>query len=138
MEKTIGTWNEAEARTITRCPSYYAADWETLETRPGQYPARVEFIGGFDCPMPYWLLTSIEADRVGGALYNGICGNNFSSQSLPCEPVAYNVQMYSYEIPALVRSGKLTLAAGFEWLTEPHAWKHPAAPKTWDDVKAMV
>lgn len=135
----IGTWHEPEAREFSRCPSYYAADTETLRVEPGDYQARVTFEGGYNVPMPYWLLVGIECTRVSGRLYSGFGGVNFGSTELKAgELVRYCSQMYSYQIPELVKSGKLTLDPKFEWLmTSPGAWQHPDAPKTWADVAAL-
>lgn len=138
----IGTWHETGERQITRCPSYYAADTETLALKPGDYDARLSFEGGYTIPMPYWLLIGIDAERVEGRLYSGFGGCNFSSTDLPKgERVTYTVQKYSYQIADAVNAGRLTLAPGFEWLmggaSDP-VWKHQDAPKTWDEVRRLA
>lgn len=115
----IGTWHEKAERTISRCPSYYAADTETLRTHVGDYPARISLQGGYAIPMPYWLLVSIEATRVEGRLYSGFGGVNFASTDLPAgEVVTYGVQAYRHSIPELVAAGTLTLAPAFEFLNQ--------------------
>lgn len=138
-EVVIGQWHERESREVSHSPSYYAADWETLKTRTGDYPARVTFETGYTIPMPYWLLVKIDADRTGGRLYSGFGGNNFASRELPHEPAHLPVQAYAYEIHKLVAAGRLTLRPEYAWLAaegdEP-AWHHPDAPKTWDAIVA--
>jgi hypothetical protein len=135
----IGTWHEREARELTRCPSYYAADHETVVTKPGDYPVRVTFEGGYLVPMPYWLVGAIPAVRKSGALYSGFGGNNFASTKLPAgEEVSWSIQSYVYEISKFVEDGRLTLKPGFEWLLEKVAFNHPNAPKSWDAVRALT
>jgi len=135
----VGTWHEREARDITHCPSYYAADSETLRTVPGEYPVRLTFEGGYLVPMPYWLLIGINTTRVDGRLYSGFGGLNVSSTELPKgEAVRHTIQTYAYNVANLVARGDLTLAPGFEWLLEERAqWEAAGAPKTWDDVGAL-
>lgn len=134
----IGTWIEKESREINRCPSYYAADHETLKTVAGEYPAELEFVGGYTVPMPYWLLVGIPADRIDGRLYSGFAGVNFASTELPKKRVTYHLQSYHYQIPELVEQGWLKLDPAFEWLLVKHyAWQEPGAPKDWDAVIAI-
>lgn len=133
----IGTWHEA-SREITRCPSYYAADTETLVTEAGDYDANLTFEGGYTIPMPYWLLIGIDSVRKSGRLYNGFGGVNFSSTELPAdEAVRYTIQTYKYMIPEMVASGRLTLDPAFEWLNCERPTDHPNAPKTWAEVAAL-
>lgn len=137
MTLTIGKWIE-ESRDITHCPSYYAADHETIRTKAGEYPVNLKFVGGYLVPMPYWLTIGIAGDRISGALYSGFGGVNYSKTDLPLEPTTYCLQLYSYGLPELVASGKVTLDAGFEWLAEnKSAWQHEKAPKTWEALAAM-
>lgn len=136
----VGTWHEREARDITRCPSYYAADYETLRTMPGDYPVRVTFEGGYTIPMPYWVLVGINSTRVNGALFSGFGGNNFAKTDLPAgEAVTYSLQTYVHTIPDMVADGRLTLAPGFEWLNDKdHGRVIAAGPRTWDAVRALA
>jgi len=141
MEKeiTIGTWNETTSRDITHCPSYYAADFETLRTTPGAYELRLMFVGGYTVPMPYWLLCRIDATRIAGALYSGFGGNNFASRALPKdETVPYRLQTYSYELRKLVEDGRVTLRPGFDWLLAEKPWDAPGAPQDWAAVSALA
>jgi len=133
----IGVWHETENREFTHCPSYYAADSETLRVKIGNYPLRVTFEGGYIIPMPYWLLCGIDTDRIDGRLYNGFGGVNYSSTELPHEPVCYTIQMYRYQLPDLVKDGRVTLKSGFEWLLDKIPWENPNAPKTWEDVEKL-
>lgn len=107
-------WVEAEARDVTRCPSYYAADWETLRTRPGTYPMRLTTIDGRDCPAgdqwPYYLTTEIPADRIAGKLYSGFAGNNFASTDLPLEPTTLRPRIYAYHLGELLERGQVIVA----------------------------
>lgn len=138
----IGTWNEPAAREFSHCPSYYAADTETLTVKPGHYPARLTFEGGYTIPMPYWLLIGIDCERVSGRLYSGFGGNNFAHTELPKgEAVRHTIQMYQYQIADCVANGRLTLHPGFEWLlgkAGDAVWNHPDAPKTWDAVRQLA
>jgi hypothetical protein len=145
----IGTWVEPEARVFTHCPSYYAADHETLRVKPGEYPVRVTFEGGYLIPMPYWLLIGLDTERVSGALYNGCGGVNYGSTELPAgEAVRHTLQLYAYNLrdpkpefatlgPGLVSSGKVKLDPRFAWLLEEKPWENPDAPKTWEDVRNL-
>lgn len=118
MTVRIGTWHEREARTVNRCPSYYAADHETLQTVPGDYPLNLRIVGGYTVPMPYWLLVSVPADRTDGRLYSGFGGVNFASTELPRERTTYTVQMYAYQLAELVAAGKVTVDAPFAGLVD--------------------
>lgn len=131
---TIGKWIERESRDVTQCPSHYAADHETLRTKPAEYDARLRFEGGYTVPMPYWLLVTVEADRIDGRMYSGFGGRNFASEALPKEPRPLLIQMYHYHIPQLVNDGRLRLNPGFEWLLTDTCWQHQDAPKTWADI----
>lgn len=138
MPKTIqiGTWHEPAPREFTRCPSYYAADHETLRVQPGDYPAKVTFEGGYNIPMPYWLIVGVDCKRVSGRLYSGFGGVNYSSTELkPGEDVIHVIQAYAYQIKDMVKAGKLTLLPEYSWLTADPAWQHPNAPKTWAEVR---
>lgn len=139
----VGDWREPEAREITHCPSYYAADSETLRVKPGAYPARVHFAGGYTVPMPYWLLVGLDCERVAGRLYSGFGGVNHSHTELPAgEPVRHTLQMYAYSIGEAVRAGRMTLRPGFEWLADASPgrafWQHPDAPATWERVRDLM
>jgi hypothetical protein len=136
----VGKWIEKVSREETRCPSYYAADWETLVTIPGEYPLTLTFEGGYTIPMPYWLLCGIAATRKAGALYSGFGGNNFASTKLEAgESVALTLQMSAYKIRELVESGRVELLPGFEWLLdEKYSWQSARAPKTWADVAKLA
>lgn len=140
-EVVIGMWIESEAREISHCPSYYAADHETLAIKPGYYPARLIFQGGYNIPMPYWLMVTLESERIEGRLYSGFGGNNFASTELPKgEAVRHSLQMYQYQIREYVAAGKLILSSGFEWLNAPegeYSWQRPGAPKEWSEVAKM-
>jgi hypothetical protein len=134
----IGTWHEAESRDIRRCPSYYAADFETLRTQPGDFELRLTFQGGYLVPMPQWLLVSIDAERIDGALYSGFGGLNFASTPLPVgERVVYHEQMYVYQLRNLVERDRVTLRPGFEWVLCDKPWEGLGAPQTWDAVRTL-
>lgn len=133
----IGTWHEV-SREITRCPSYYAADTETLLTIPGDYPVVLTFEGGYTVPMPYWVLVGIPTTRISGRLYSGFGGVNFASTPLKeGEAVTYTIQTYAYLLGKLVEEGRVTLRPGFDWLLSEVPWRHDAAPHTWDAVRAL-
>lgn len=135
---TIGTWHEAEAREIQRCPSYYAADHETLRTTPGAYPLSVEFRYGYTVPMPDAPTAPIDTVRVSGALYSGFGGVNFARTELkPGEAVTYWERFHLFQLRELVDAGRVTLLPGFEWLLEPTPWKAPGALTTWEAVRAV-
>lgn len=113
MEVLIGHWNEPEARELDNSPSYYAADWETLRTRPGRYPVFMTVEGGYNIPMPYWVLVAIDADRVAGKLYSGFGGVNFGSEDLPKEPTQYRIQSKACWLAKTVEGGHIELLP--EW-----------------------
>lgn len=137
----IGKWVEKESRDITQCPSYYAADYEVLRTRVGEYPVRLTFQGGYIIPMPYWVLVGIDADRIEGKIYSGFGGVNYSSRDLPVGPKQYHIQAYQYHLTDMVKQGLIQLDSGFEWLItegDTPCWKNPKSPKTWEEVRALV
>lgn len=107
-----------EGRTLTRCPGYYAADYEKLELEPGRYPLYVTIEGGYMFPMPYWLVASIPARRIEGKTYSGFGGVNFASTDLPQEDVTYGVQAYAYSLAKMIEDGRVELSPGFELLAE--------------------
>lgn len=135
----IGTWHERESRDITYCPSYYAADTETLRTIPGDVEAFVLFSGGYTMPMPYWLVVTVPATRVCGRLYNGFGGVNYSHTELPAgEDCPYHTQMYVYGIPELVEQGKLTLDPEFAFLAlKDQRAMFNACPQTWEALAEL-
>lgn len=127
----IGEWIEA-ARDVRQCPSYYAADWETLRTKAGRYPVSVRGYGsgewnGRDWPQS--LSVKIDADRIAGTLYSGFAGLNFASSDLPLEPKPLFVSPYAYALPELIDQGSIELSAeGAElmcgWITR---WRESSA-----------
>lgn len=139
----IGSWIVPLDYEFRRCPSYYAADWEVLRVKAGNYPARITFhsAGSYPFPMPQYLQVELPCTRVGGRLYSGFGGLNFSSTELSAGvAVPYTDQSYSYEIGRYAREGRLTLLPGFDWLigdAGTAVWEHPDAPKTWDDVRKL-
>lgn len=138
MSIQIGTWVEKETRKIERCPSYYAADHETLETIPGEYPLYVTFKGGYLVPMPDGVTCGIETVRVDGALYSGFGGVNFASTPLEKGvKVTYCVRLCPYTAKNMVKKGVITIDEGFEWLLTDKPWEHPSAPKNWEEVNAL-
>lgn len=136
MNVKIGTWHE-EGREITRCPGYYAADSETLKTIPGDVDAFVDYVGGYNVPMPYWLVVSIPATRLRGTLYSGFGGVNFASTELKKgEAITYGMQGYRYHIKQWVAAGRLTLDERFSFLMDEKPWDRGL--QTWDELKALV
>lgn len=97
----IGIWHERESREIRQCPSYYAADWEILQTEPGDYPVTID---------DRYLHVAIPARRIDGATYSGFAGVNFASRALPVEPKPYLVQAYDYSLPEFIDSGTVSLS----------------------------
>src|SRR5574343_278307 len=135
----VGQWVERESRTITHCPSYYAADHETLETIPGSYPLRVNFIGGYLCPMPQFVLAAIASVRKSGALYSGCGGVNYSKMELPAgEQLDYHMQSYMYVLRDLIAAGKVELDPDLASLGIDHGFDAPSAPKTWAELQALA
>lgn len=123
MNVKIGTWHEKESRVIDHCPSYYAADWEKLETIPGEYDLYLTINTCDLYPSPQWLCASIATNRLAGKLYSGFGGNNFASHDLPKEPKTYTIQTYSYHIPDLVEQGLITLFPEWAMLSvDDHAF----------------
>lgn len=116
----IGVWTEIESREIRQSASSYAADWEVLKTRPGEYDVLLTLQGGYTIPMPYWILVSINADRIDGRSYSGYAGLNFSSRELPKEPKPLFIQSYAYLLERMVASGTVRLDPEFEDLPKDH------------------
>lgn len=121
MIKTlIGTWHEREARKITFCPSYYAADWQTILTTPGDYPAHLSWnLMGFTCPMPEDMHVLLPAQTIAGELNSGFGGVNFASTDIEPGPTWYGWTAYTYQIAKLVADGLVTLDPEWSWLTLP-------------------
>lgn len=108
----IGEYIEVESRDVRRCPSYYAADWEVLRTKPGRYP----LIATFDnlCADPYYVGAKVDADRIEGKLYSGFGGLNFASTDLPPREQPLHVQVYGYELSRMVESGRAVVSPEFQ------------------------
>lgn len=94
---------------ITRCPTSYAADTETLELEPGEYPLFATTVDGRTATWdkPYYINATVPAKRIDGRTYSGIAGNNFASRELPLEPVSYHWSTYAYYLGHLIESGKI-------------------------------
>lgn len=130
----IGVFIEKESREMTHCPSYYAADYEIIKTKAGEYPLYVIFEGGYNVPMPEWLISAIDGERIYGALFSGCGGVNYHKTELAKEPVKYTVQQHSYQLREMVKSGRVRLNPKYNYLLEDVPWRHKDAPKTWEDV----
>jgi hypothetical protein len=131
----IGMWVERAPRELTYCPTYYAADHETVRTEPGTYPLTLMFIGGYTVPMPQWLLATIPAVRLAGALYSGFGGVNFAETPLrPGVRLDYHVQIGAYQLAQHVQAGSVVLRPEFTWLLTEHPTRDPRAPKVWADL----
>jgi hypothetical protein len=133
VKVVIGHWVEKEPRKLSRCPGYYAADWEEHVTKPGRYPLVLVFVAGYTCPMPYWLLTGIDSEIVDGQTYSGFGGVNHASQAAAKGPSQYAVQTYDYLLPDMVKAGHVELLPGMEWALDRAA----AMALTWDRVQEM-
>jgi hypothetical protein len=83
MEIKVGTFTVTAPFNRQRCPTYYAADWEELEVKPGVYPVYLQFKPGYNFPMPDALRIEFEATRVAGEIFSGFGGVNFSRSDLP-------------------------------------------------------
>ena len=137
VDVTVGMWHEKQVREIDHCPSYYAADFEVLQSIPGDYPLTVSFIGGYTVPMPNRASAPVATTRLRGALYSGMGGHNFASTALEVgEKKIYWEGMYVYNLARLVEAGLVTLKPEFQWLAHVNAWQHPDAFKTWAEVSA--
>jgi hypothetical protein len=133
----VGTWHERASRELQRCPSYYAADWEKLQTIAGDYDATVMWVGGYTVPMPQWLLVSVPSTRLDGALYSGFGGLNFASTPLEKgERVNYHIQAGAYQIKECVAEGLLTLEPRWAFLTNERAWE--GGPRDWAELAALA
>lgn len=132
----IGFWHEREPRERTECPSYYAADYETLRTFPGDFEVHLTFAHGYTVPMPRLQPIRIDAERIAGRVYSGFCGVNFASEPLPLgERVVYLQGIDTVDLPVLITRGIVTLQPQFEWLVaSPTPWNQPSAPQTWEAV----
>ena len=120
MAKTvkIGTWHETE-RKITGHTSY-AADYINHLSKPGDYDAVISFSGGYNIPIPQWLLVKLDTEITDGKYYSGFGGVNFASTDVKTGPATYTLQMYGYEVPKLVDAGKLTLDSEWEFLNDEY------------------
>lgn len=130
----IGVFIENESRELQTCPSYYAADYEVIKTKAGEYPLYLTFECGYTVPMPYWLTVGIDGDRIDGALFSGFCGVNYHKTALENEPTKYRMQTYAYNLPEMVKSGRVRINPKYNYLLEDVPWRHKDAPKTWEDV----
>jgi hypothetical protein len=130
----IGVIIEKESRELQNCPSYYAADYEIIKTKVGEYPLYLTFEGGYTVPMPYWLTAGIDGDRIDGALFSGCGGVNYHKTELAKEPVKYTIQQHFYQLREMVKSGRVRLNPKYNYLLEDIPWRHKDAPKTWEDI----
>lgn len=136
----VGTWHEV-SRDIDNNPSYYAADWERLQSITGDYPVNVTFHSRFayNRPIPEWALVAIDTTRVDGYLYSGIAGRIVGSTELPKgEAKRYVSQTYPFHLPALVKIGRVTLKPEFAWLGTEEGWQHPDAPQTYEQLAELA
>ena len=133
VKVVIGHWVEKAPRKLSRCPGYYAADWEEHVTKPGRYPLVMVFVGGYTCPMPYWIVTGIDSEIVDGQTYSGFGGLNFASKEARKGPSRYPVQTYGYLLPDMIKEGCVELLPGMEWALD----KMESMAFTWDQVKDM-
>jgi hypothetical protein len=139
MKWLVGYWNEIAPREINRCPSYYAADHEKLETIVGSYPIHIRWCGGFDCPMIGNFFISIPCTRLDGCLYSGFCGVNFAAHPMEVgEMVEYGMELYHFNMVEMM--DKVTVREGMEWVFEKDYHKVLAKCRTmtWDDVRARA
>ncbi len=130
----IGHWVEKASREETRCPGYYAADWEKHVIKPGRYPLALIFVSGYMCPMPYWLVTSIDSEVADGQTYSGYGGLNTSSKNARKGPSTIPIQTYDYLLPEMVERGQVELLPGMEWALD----KEKGKAFTWDQVREMA
>jgi hypothetical protein len=116
----IGWWVvKPGEEPISHCPSYYAADHETLQPLPGLYPARLVFKPGYTHPFVDRMVAGVDCVRVSGELYSGFGGVNFAHTPLKAgEAKQYVHQPYTYQIPGLVKVGKLVLATQYAWMAK--------------------
>ena len=147
---TVGNYIINEEREVTHCPSYYAADHETLKLRPGKYPVRVliegqmlytDGVDGKACPVPRWILVGVDSTRVSGRLYNGFGGVNYSSVEMPAgETVVYNLQFNVFTIKELIEKGHVEPLPGMEHICEQLGNNEYELAKSWtfDDVKRLA
>jgi hypothetical protein len=131
---TIDHWIEKAPREQVRCPGYYAADWEKHVTKPGRYALRLVFVGGYRCPMPYWVLTRIASEVVDGQLFSGYGGLNHSSRKVETGPSEVPVQLYDYMLPDMVKAGQIELLPGMDWALD----RKRAMAFTWDEIRQMA
>lgn len=138
-EIIIGYWIVSEPEERSFCPSYYAADWEQVELKPGKYPLVLTFVGGYTIPMPKTLRAKIDAKTVAGKLYSGFGGVNFASRDIAKGPTTYHFSAYGYQIHDLVKNGRAELLPEFEDILDhkyPLSW---VKEKGWDwpDIRKM-
>jgi hypothetical protein len=138
MRIKIGTWQEKESRKLTEHTSY-AADHIEVETVPGVYDLFVDFVGGYLIPMPYWLLTSIPANVVGGGYYSGFGGVNFAFTPAKTGPTHHGVQLYAYQLKGAVEAGYAIVDPEWQWLVveTPSKAAHERGI-TWESLKASA
>lgn len=114
----IGTWHETAPRELSRSPSYYAADHEELITKAGDYRVGITFEGGYNIPMPYWMLIGIDCRVTGGGLYSGFAGVNFACTPIEPRDDVYTIQGYSYQLLDLIKNGAVTIEPQWAWLNQ--------------------
>lgn len=106
----IGEWVETESRTVRRADFAYAADYEVLQTKPGRYPLYATFDASADAyhaagKRPYWVMASIDAERIDGKNYSGAGGLIIGSRDMPRGAAPLPVQIYGYELWRVVERG---------------------------------
>lgn len=134
----IGTWHERVSRNVDRHPTSYAADWQTHQTKAGEYPVVLVFETGYLIPMPYWLMVGIGSRVVAGMTFSGFGGVNYSSSAIEPRDEPLVLQMYAYSLPNLVRDGHITVDPAWAWLVTNNLTKAAMERNlTWAGLREM-
>lgn len=137
----IGWWVEREPRKVTDRTGYAADHIEKL-TKPGSYPLKLSFEGGYTIPMPYWLLASIDAETVGGGYYSGCGGVNYGFTPAEKGPSQTHIQAYTFQLLEMVENGTVELFPEFAdaavELKKNHVKWAEQRGFTWESLAAMA
>jgi len=136
----IGWWVEREPRKGTEHTSYAADSIEKM-TKPGRYPLMLGFDYGHSIPMPHWILSTIDAEVVGGGHYSGFGGVNYSFRPAKKGPEPTHIQAYTFQLLEMVEKGSVELLPEFAdaaaGLKKNHVEWAEKRGFTWESLTAM-
>lgn len=133
----VGTLIVHQSYIIDHCPSYYAADYESLEVQPGDYDLYLEFVAGYNFPMPYYFSARLKTVRISGTLYSGFGGVNFAKTDLESGvEVEYVKRWYNWQINDNVNESVKFLSE-FQDFIDSEAQMEWARIRIFSELRAM-